>query len=110
MEITLNDLWTLDLSKLDGWSCLHEGVAIEDAMVRDESDDSEDEFSGEEEESAEESSSSSDESEKVLQAQASTSARSEVCTSADNAGATKAESVGTGEVDGIEEEETGEDP
>ena len=24
-ELTLNDLWALDLAKLDGWTCLFEG-------------------------------------------------------------------------------------
>ena len=43
-EITLNDLWVLDLAKLDGWSCLFEGEALEHAVVKE--DISEDDSSG----------------------------------------------------------------
>eukprot|EP00966_Prymnesium_polylepis_P032675 760196-Prymnesium_polylepis.1 len=48
-ELTLNDLWALDLAKLDGWACLQEGEKPETALVREEeSDDSDDEGSEEE--------------------------------------------------------------
>jgi len=40
-ELTLNDLWAIDLAKLDGWVCLHEGEKPEVALVReDESEES----------------------------------------------------------------------
>ena len=56
-ELTLNDLWTLDLNKLDGWTCLYEGEAPEKALVV-EDDDEDDEDDGEE--GSDDSSDSSD--------------------------------------------------
>ena len=44
-ELTLSDLWSVDLAKLDGWSCLHEGEAPETSLVKE--DDSEDDSEGE---------------------------------------------------------------
>ena len=35
-ELTLSDLWSLDLAKLDGWGCLHEGEALEKSLVKEE--------------------------------------------------------------------------
>lgn len=59
-ELTLSDLWCLDLAKMDGWSCLYEGEAIEKSLAREE--DSEDDSDGDgEEESEEESEEDSDE-------------------------------------------------
>jgi len=63
-EITLNDMWSVDLSKLDGWTCLHAGNAPEDALVRELSDDgssSDDSSEGEGEEEESGSSDSEDE-------------------------------------------------
>jgi len=51
-EITLNDLWSLDLAKMDGWLCLHAGNAPDESVVREESED--DDESGESGESDEE--------------------------------------------------------
>ena len=42
-EVTLNDLWVLDLTKLDGWTCLFHGAAPEETVVKDESSDDSDE-------------------------------------------------------------------
>eukprot|EP00965_Chrysotila_dentata_P158159 5225723-Pleurochrysis_carterae.AAC.1 len=41
-EITLNDMWSLDLAKLDRWNCLHAGNAPEESIVREASDDDDD--------------------------------------------------------------------
>ena len=37
-EVTLSDLWSIDLAKLDGWSCAFEGARLEEALVRDDSE------------------------------------------------------------------------
>ena len=57
-EITLNDLWTLDLAKMDGWTCLHEGEAPEVSLVKE--DDSEDDGEEDDDESEDESESESE--------------------------------------------------
>jgi hypothetical protein len=31
-DVTLDDLWSLDLKKLDGWRCVKENTAGEDAF------------------------------------------------------------------------------
>lgn len=41
-ELTLNDFWTLDLSKLDGWTCLYEGEDREKALVVEKDDEEDD--------------------------------------------------------------------
>jgi hypothetical protein len=35
-DVTLDDLWSLDLKKLDGWRCVKENTAGEDAFRDDE--------------------------------------------------------------------------
>ena len=46
-ELTLSDLWAVDLGKMDGWTCLHEGEAPETSLVREEDSDDDDEDGGE---------------------------------------------------------------
>jgi len=59
-ELTLSDLWSVDVAKLDGWSCLYEGEAIETSLAKEEDDDDDDdEDEGEE---SQEDDSESDES------------------------------------------------
>ncbi|KAL1519733.1 hypothetical protein AB1Y20_023241 [Prymnesium parvum] len=60
-ELTLNDLWAIDLAKLDRWHCLQEGEKHDVALVRDEESDNDSEDSGEEGDS--DSDSSDDEEE-----------------------------------------------
>ncbi len=66
-ELTLNDMWCLDLSKMDGWRCLYEGENPEACLVREddseglESDSDEDDGeSGSDDESESDDESSSD--------------------------------------------------
>ena len=49
-ELTLSDLWCLDVQKMDGWSCLYEGEALETSLAKEEDDEDDDE--GEEGESS----------------------------------------------------------
>ena len=64
-EVTLNDLWVLDLTKLDGWTCLFAGAAPEESLAKEESseDESEDESEESEEEEEEEEEEESEDSE-----------------------------------------------
>lgn len=48
-DITLDDMWKLDLAKLDGWSCVRANTAGEDAF-RDDSSDWEEAGGGDDEE------------------------------------------------------------
>ena len=59
-ELTLSDLWCVDVAKLDGWACLHEGEAPESSLVKEEDSDDDDDDSDDDEEDDSESSSSSD--------------------------------------------------
>jgi hypothetical protein len=42
-ELTLSDLWCLDVQKMDGWSCLYEGEALETSLAKEEDDEDDDE-------------------------------------------------------------------
>jgi hypothetical protein len=42
-ELTLSDLWCLDVQRMDGWSCLYEGEAFETSLAKEEDDEDEDE-------------------------------------------------------------------
>lgn len=62
-ELTLSDMWSIDLAKLDGWSCIHEGEAPEKALViEDDSDSDGEEGDGEEDEDSDSSEDESDDS------------------------------------------------
>ena len=53
-DVTLDDIWTLDLIKLNGWQCVKENTAGEDTFKDEvgwETDDSANEAEGEDEES-----------------------------------------------------------
>ena len=43
-DVTLDDIWSLDLNKLDGWTCVKENTSgeIKESLSSDEDDDSSD--------------------------------------------------------------------
>ncbi len=45
-DITLDDLWTIDLKKLDGWRCVQENTAGEDAFKDDDWETDEEDAAG----------------------------------------------------------------
>ena len=45
-DICLDDHWSLDLKKLDGWRCLHENTAGEDAFADEDWESASDEEAG----------------------------------------------------------------
>ena len=69
-ELTLNDLWALDLAKLDAWACLYEGEEHAKALVvESDDDDDDDDEDGEDGESDSESDSDSTSSEETSRKQ-----------------------------------------
>ena len=59
-ELTLNDMWSLELGKLDGWRCVEAGNAPQEADEQSADESSDDDESGSDDESDESADSSDD--------------------------------------------------